>query len=139
MRCIPLRLEPGSDLRSSLEAAACAAGDMPAFVVCGIGSLSQTRLRLAGAASETAVQGDVEILTLSGTLTPDGAHLHMSVADAQGRVLGGHVCRGNVVRTTAEVLLVPLPAGTLAREQDPQTGYRELVVRPAPGGFGHAA
>lgn len=139
MRCIPLRLEPGSDLRSSLEAAASAAGGMPAFVVCGIGSLSQTRLRLAGAASETAVAGDVEILTLSGTLTTDGAHLHMAVADAHGRVLGGHVCRGNLVRTTAEVLLLPLPTGTLAREQDPRTGSKELVARPGPRGFERGA
>jgi uncharacterized protein len=135
MRFIPLRLEPGSDLRSSLEAAAGGS----AFVVCGIGSLSQTRLRLAGAESETGVPGDVEILSLSGTLTPDGAHLHMAVADAQGRVLGGHVCRGNVVRTTAEVLLMQVPPGTLAREQDPKTGYKELVVRPVPGGLESAA
>ena len=135
MRCIPLRLEPGSDLRTSLEAAAGAAAGGSAFVVCGIGSLSQTRLRLAGAASEATVQGDVEIVSLSGTLTPDGAHLHMAVADAQGRVLGGHVCRGNIVRTTAEVLLVPVSPWTLAREQDPQTGCKELVVRAAPGGF----
>lgn len=66
---------------------------------------------------------------MSGTLTRDGAHLHMAVADEQGRVLGGHVCYGNTVRTTAEVLLAGLSEWSLTREHDTGTGYRELVVR----------
>ena len=130
MHCVPLRLEPNADLRASLETAA--ASSLSAFVVCGIGSLSNARLRLAGAESETVVPGNVEILSLSGTLTPDGAHLHMAVSDEQGRVTGGHVCYGNTVRTTAEVLLAQLPQWRLTREHDPLTGYKELVVRPVP-------
>jgi len=128
MRCTPLRLEPGSDLRSSLEAASAASG-MSAFVVSGIGSLLDAKLRFAGAEAQTLVPGEVEILNLSGTLTPDGAHLHMAVSDMNGRVVGGHVCHGNIVRTTAEVLLVHLSEWSLARELDPSTGYKELVVR----------
>ena len=139
MHCIPLRLKPGSDLRSALEAAADAAGGISAFVVCGIGSLSDARMRFAGALSETLVRGEVEIVSLSGTLTPDGAHLHMTVAGADGGVVGGHVCCGNIVRTTAEVLLVPLAEWSLAREHDPNTGYKELVVRSRSGGSGNAA
>jgi predicted DNA-binding protein with PD1-like motif len=123
---LPLRLPPGTDLRAALESA----GAGSAFVVCGIGSLSTVRLRLAGAEVETTIDGPVEILSLSRTLTPDGAHLHMSVADAQGRVVGGHVGRGNRVLTTAEVLLLRLPGSQLGRELDPATGYLELVVRP---------
>ncbi|UUX94378.1 PPC domain-containing DNA-binding protein [Aquabacterium sp. J223] len=129
----PLRLRPGDDLRAALEAA----GDVSAFVLSGIGSLSRVRLRLAGADDETVLDGPVEILTLSGTLTPDGAHLHMAVADAQGRVVGGHVGRGNLVRTTAEVLLLRLPQWSLRREHDPGTGYRELVVPPPLAGHDH--
>lgn len=112
---------------------------MSAFVLSGIGSLLDAKLRLAGADSETLVQGEVEILSLSGTLTPDGAHLHMAVSDANGRVVGGHVCCGNTVRTTAEVLLVQLSEWRLARELDPSTGYKELVVRPVIGGSENAA
>lgn len=131
MHCLPLRLQPGADLRASLEAMA-QADDLSAFVVCGIGSLAGARVRLAGADSQTTVPGDVEILSLSGTLTPDGAHLHMAIADAQGRVIGGHVCHGNVVRTTAELLLVSLPEWRLGREPDAGTGFDELVVRQRP-------
>jgi uncharacterized protein len=130
MHCLPLRLEPGADLRASLEATAKSAGGLSAFVVCGIGSLAGATLRLAGAESPKSVQGEVEILSLSGTLSPDGAHLHMAIADAQGRVIGGHVCYGNTVRTTAELLLVSLSEWHLGREHDVGTGFKELVVRP---------
>lgn len=88
-------------------------------------------MRLAGEPHPTCIDGPLEILTLSGSLTPDGAHLHASVADRSGRVLGGHVCTACEVRTTAELLIAPLPAGPLARAVDAATGYPELVVRPA--------
>ena len=42
---------------------------------------------------------------------------------------GGHVRYGNIVRTTAEVLLAQLTEWTLAREQDTNTGFNELVIR----------
>jgi predicted DNA-binding protein with PD1-like motif len=129
MSCQPLRLAPGSDLRRTLEQAALVKDGGSAFVISGIGSLGTARLRLAGAEAETPLAGPFEILSLSGTLTPDGAHLHMTIADAEGRVLGGHVCYGNEVRTTAEVLLAAPSGWALSRELDPQTGYRELVVR----------
>jgi uncharacterized protein len=119
----PLRLNPGDDLRGALEAPA-ATG----FVVAGIGSLSQAQLRFAGEAAPTSLAGPLEILTLSGSLTPAGAHLHASVADASGRVWGGHVCAGCTVRTTAELLIAPLPAGSLGRAFDAATGYAELVI-----------
>ena len=121
-----LRLNPGDDLRGVLEA-----GGRTGFVVAGIGSLSRAQLRFAGEPQPTRLDGPLEILTLSGSLTPAGAHLHASVADAAGRVFGGHVCAGCEIRTTAELLVAPLPAGSLTRAVDAATGYPELVVRPA--------
>lgn len=129
MDATPLRLNPGDDLRRTLDAALASQGCAAAFVVAGIGSLSAARLRLAGVETPEALTGDLEILTLSGTLSPDGSHLHMSLADAQGRVLGGHVAPGCVVRTTAEVLVAWLPEWRLTREFDPATGYAELAIR----------
>jgi predicted DNA-binding protein with PD1-like motif len=123
----PLRLSPGADLRRSLEEV----GLGSAFVVSGIGSLIDVQLRFAGAEHATSLAGDFEIISLAGALTPDGAHLHMAVADAAGRVLGGHLVYGNVVRTTAEILLAATPDWNLSREFDAATGYAELVVRRA--------
>lgn len=127
----PLRLRPGADLRAAIEAAVADTGQA-AFVLQGIGSLSVAQLRYAGMPSATELRGDLEILTLAGSVAPDGAHLHMSVSDAQGRVYGGHVAAGCVVRTTAELLLALLPGHAFSRETDPASGYKELVVR-SPG------
>ena len=131
---LPVRLLPGDDLRAALSAAVAAAGAQAAFVVAGIGSLGPAVLRLAGAEQVRVIDGDVEILTLAGTLAANGEHLHMSVADASGRVHGGHVGNGCVVRTTAEVLVQLLPDWTFSREPDALTGYDELVVRAKPSG-----
>jgi predicted DNA-binding protein with PD1-like motif len=130
MQALPLRLRPGDDLRAAIEEAC--AGSGAAYVLQGIGSLSGAMLRFAGRPHADAIAGDLEILTLAGSVSPDGAHLHMTVADAQGRVLGGHVAPGCVVRTTAELLLAVLPGHAFGRAIDAATGYPELVVTTHP-------
>ncbi|HXX83368.1 MAG TPA: PPC domain-containing DNA-binding protein [Casimicrobiaceae bacterium] len=128
MEALPLRLTPGADLRAALEAALGEHSQRAAVVISGIGSLSSARVRLAGASEPTQLRGDLEILTLAGTVGSDGAHLHMTVADSAGRVMGGHVARGCIVRTTAEVALLLLPGWSFNRELDPATGFAELVI-----------
>jgi predicted DNA-binding protein with PD1-like motif len=128
METLPLRLHPGDDLRTAVVAALQAGGHGAGFVLQGIGSLSVAQLRYAGMPQPTELRGDLEILTLAGSIAPDGAHLHMSVSDAQGRVIGGHVAAGCIVRTTAELLLALLPGQRFTREHDPLTGYPELKI-----------
>ena len=132
MDSLPLRLHPGDDLRGALEAAAKAAGWEAAFVIAGIGSLVDARLRLAGATEIRQWPGDSEVLSLSGSLSPDGAHLHAALSLPDGRVVGGHVVPGNRVRTTAEVLVLPLPGWRFRRVADPATGWAELDVARRP-------
>lgn len=131
MDTLPIRLLPGDDLRVALEAATRAAGWEAAFVIAGVGSLTDARLRLAGAAETAQWPGDSEILSLSGSLSPDGAHLHAALSLPDGRVVGGHVVPGNRVRTTAEVLLVPLPGWRFRRQPDAATGWAELHITRA--------
>jgi predicted DNA-binding protein with PD1-like motif len=128
MQTLALRLDPGDDLRASVVAALLASGHEAGFVLQGIGSLNVAQLRYAGVPQPDELRGDLEILTLAGSISADGAHLHMSVSDAQGRVLGGHVCAGCIVRTTAELLLALLPGQRFTRELDPRTGYPELKI-----------
>lgn len=89
MQLLPIRLSPGVDLRRALENAAADQANDSAFVVAGIGSLTEASLRYAGEAMETRIVGHLEKLSLSGPLRPSGAHLHMSVSDALGQVFGG--------------------------------------------------
>lgn len=134
MTALPIRLSPGQDLRETLEAVVRERGCQAAFVIAGIGSLSEARVRFAGVDEAQALVGDTEILTLSGTVGVDEhgkshSHLHMSVSTSTGAVFGGHVAPGCRVRTTAEVLLELLPAWAFSREHDPATGFPELVAR----------
>jgi predicted DNA-binding protein with PD1-like motif len=125
-----LRLRPGDDLRASLESwtreRAVAAG----FIAAAVGSLSVAQLRFAGRDEGTRLDGPLELVALSGTLSPDSAHLHASVSDADGRVTGGHLLPGCLVRTTAEIVVGVPPGVAFARVHDPATGYRELEIRP---------
>ncbi len=76
------------------------------------------------------IEGPLELISLSGTLSRHGMHLHGVIADAQGRVYGGHIMPGCIIRTTAEIAIASLPNLSLHRQSDPQTGYLELVIEP---------
>lgn len=131
MRALPVRLHPGQDLRAALESQLVQERMEAAFVLQGIGSLGTARIRFAGMSEATELTGDMEILTLCGSLSTKGAHLHISVADAQGQVRGGHVAPGCIVRTTAEIVLALLPDHHFSRAPDAVSGWDELVIRRA--------
>jgi predicted DNA-binding protein with PD1-like motif len=134
VKVVPLRLQPGDDLRRSLEGWMGEQQEQAGCVISAVGSLSVAQLRFAGAAEATTIHGDLEILSLSGTLSPDGAHLHIAVADSKGALIGGHLCSGSLVRTTAELVIGLLPEWQFSRELDPATGYAELRISPRSSG-----
>jgi len=134
MKVVPLRLQPGTDLRLVLETWMGEQQEQAGCVISAVGSLSVAQLRLAGAAEATAIHGELEILSLSGTLSPVGAHLHIAIAGSSGAVTGGHLCSGSLVRTTAELVIGLLQEWRFSRELDPATGFAELRITPqAPG------
>lgn len=134
MRVLPLRLSPGDDLRRVLEVWMTHQDEQAGCVISAVGSLAVAPLRLAGEQTPTTLRGDLEILSLAGTLSPDGAHLHITLADSRGTVIGGHLCPGSLVRTTAELILGLLPQWRFQRVLDPTTGHAELQIRPKANG-----
>jgi len=128
MRVVPLRLRPGDDLRQALESWMAQQNERAGCVISAIGSLSTAQVRFAGRDDITAIAGELEILSLAGTLSPDGAHLHIAIADGRGAVSGGHLCAGSLVRTTAELVVGLLPDWEFRRAFDAETGSAELVV-----------
>ena len=133
LKTYALRLKPGDDLRQQLTAFAqqnhIAAGTM---LTC-VGSLTVATLRLANQEGPTVYRGHFEIVSLVGTLSVNGSHLHLAVADSTGRTIGGHLLDGCRVYTTAEIVLGELPQLEFRREPDATFGYQELVVRRAAG------
>jgi predicted DNA-binding protein with PD1-like motif len=129
MDMLPLRLTPGEDLCRALETAVTAQGCAAAFILSGIGSLAEARVRLAGTSETQTISGNLEIVSLAGTIAANGSHLHGTLATADGKVLGGHIAYGCIIRTTAEVLLALLPEWDFKREPNAMTGSAELVIR----------
>ena len=126
-RFLAVRLRPGSDLRGELERAFEAAPERAGFIAASVGSLSRLSLRHAGRDEASVLDGCFELVGLSGTLSLDGPHLHLLASDPDGRVVGGHVLPGCLVRTTAE-LVVGLARGVrFTRPVDPGTGFAELA------------
>ena len=115
MHAVPLRLAPGSDLRRTLEEFV-RERDAGGFVLGVVGDLSSAAFQCPGQPQPTLIEGDLEIITLNGTLSPEGVHLHLSLSDGACQVWGGHLEPGTVVRKGAEVLVglfapaAPVPA-----------------------------
>jgi predicted DNA-binding protein with PD1-like motif len=123
---------PGEDVRTGLEEW-CKDNALEAgCVVSAVGSLSRAVLRMAGRSDGSTLTGDMEICSLSGTLSRHGMHLHMAVGDAEGRMHGGHLLAGCTVRTTLEEVVQEIGGLALHRRPDARTGYPELFpeVRP---------
>jgi predicted DNA-binding protein with PD1-like motif len=104
MQAVPLHLPPGSDLRRSLEEFALAQA-ATGFVVGVVGDLSRAAFQCPGRPQPTVIEGDLEIITLNGTISPRGVHLHLSLSDGACQVWGGHLEPGTVVRKGTDLLL----------------------------------
>lgn len=124
-----LRLTPGTDLKEVLIRFVQERNLSAGIILTCVGSLAEASLRFAGRDETTTLSGPFEILSLVGTLSPEGAHLHIALADKEGKVVGGHVQIGCLVYTTAELVIGELSRMTFLRTFDTVTGYEELEVR----------
>ncbi len=110
MRTVRLHLDPGSDLRQTLQQLALEE-QASGFVLGVVGNLSQAAFRCPGQSQPTVLSGELEIITLNGTLAPEGVHLHLSVSDGACQVWGGHLEPGSRVLGGADLLVGLLEAG----------------------------
>ena len=125
------RLLPGTDLKQALQSVVKEHQLSAATMVTCVGSLNVAHLRLAGAQTTQTLEGPFEIVSLVGTLSPDGVHLHLSISDTEGNVIGGHLLDGSIVHTTAEIALAIYQDIVFSRPKDSSTGYGELKVQEA--------
>jgi predicted DNA-binding protein with PD1-like motif len=128
MRILTLRLRPGQDLRQELEVFVKEKKIRAGFIITGVGSLRKAAIRLADQSGATVFDQKFEIVSLVGTLGQDGVHLHISISDKEGRTLGGHLVAGCLIYTTAEIVIGDAQGLWFSREQDSETGYKELRI-----------
>lgn len=116
MHAVQLHLDAGSDLHQSLSAFAAQQGGS-GFVLSVVGNLSQAAFQCPGQAQPTLLRGgDLELITLQGTLAPVGIHLHLCVSDGTCQVWGGHLEPGTLVQKGVDLLVglieAPQPGGS---------------------------
>ena len=104
MQPLPLKLAPGSDLRLSLEEQAQRDG-ISGFVLGVVGNLTKASFQCPGQAEPTVLEGDLEVITLNGTFSPEGVHLHLSLSDGACQVWGGHLEPGTIVQKGVDLLI----------------------------------
>lgn len=104
MQPLPLKLAPGSDLRLSLEELAQRDG-ISGFVLGVVGNLTKASFQCPGQAEPTVLEGDLEVITLNGTFSPEGVHLHLSLSDGACQVWGGHLEPGTIVQKGVDLLI----------------------------------
>lgn len=111
MRALPLHLEAGADIRRSLEALAQQEG-AEGFVLSVVGNLRRACFACPGKDQPTVLEGELEIITLQGTVGPAGVHLHLSFSDSECQVWGGHLEHGSQILKGADLLVGFLTAPT---------------------------
>ena len=129
MQSYTFRLKPGQDLFDSIEAFVSENKIDAGCVLSSVGSLTHATLRLANRAHYNQYDGYFEIVSMTGTVSTNGSHLHVSISDGDGVTIGGHLVSGCKIYTTAEIVIADFDDVIYKRELlENDSGYEELVV-----------
>lgn len=121
------RLTNGMDLKREIEKYVID-NKISGIILCAVGCLNKLTIRLSDGKSILEKDGMFEIVSITGTLSEDGVHIHISVSDESGNTFGGHLKDGCIVNTTVEAVLNIFDDIKFDREFDNNTGYKELVI-----------
>lgn len=123
-----IRLKPGMDLKKSIQSFAEENHIKAGWMVTCVGSLTTYSLRLANQSELKTETGHFEIVSLTGTISENGSHLHLAVSDSTGKTIGGHLADGNIIYTTAEIVIQSSNRWVFKREHDGSTPWQELKI-----------
>ncbi len=124
-----IRLKPGDDLRQSIQQYVLEHKIEAGWIVTCSGSLTDYNIRFANQEKGATGSGHFEIVSLVGTLSVNGSHLHLSISDSTGKTIGGHLLDGCKIYTTAEIVLQSTDGLSFTREKDGSTPWEELQIR----------
>jgi predicted DNA-binding protein with PD1-like motif len=131
MQNYTFRLSPGQDLFDSIQAFVMKKHVQAGCILSGVGSLRHATLRLANREYNSEYEGPFEIVSITGTVSVHGSHLHMSISDGDGKTIGGHFDSGCRIYTTAEIVIAVFDDIVYKRELAEDSGYEELTVYDA--------
>lgn len=122
------RLIPGEDLRKCIEAMVKEKNIAAGWINTCVGSLADYAIRFANQQEGIHGSGHFEIVSLTGTVSVNGSHLHISISDMTGKTIGGHLLEGCIIYTTAEIVIGSTTAYEFKRTKDGTTEWEELQV-----------
>ncbi len=123
------RLLPHQDLKVSIEKYVGQHHIAAGVILSAVGSLVRATLRLADGKTIKSYDQMFEIVSMTGTVSVNGCHLHLSLSDENGQLVGGHLKEGCIIKTTAEIIIGEIEKMGFYREFDDKTGYNELVIK----------
>lgn len=122
-----IRLKRGEDLMESIRRICKEKNIAAGVVLSGVGCILKGRIRDASGVTIRELEGHYEIVSLNGTVSAQRCHIHIALSKEDLSTIGGHLCVGCIVNTTCELVLAELPGITYGVEEDPETGYGELI------------
>jgi predicted DNA-binding protein with PD1-like motif len=123
------RLKPGQDLKQEIQKLVNDRQIKAGWISTCAGSLTHYNIRFANQPESSSGNGHFEIVSLTGTVSANGSHIHISISDSTGKTIGGHLVNGNIIYTTAEIVLISSNDLEFKREKDGTTEWEELQVR----------
>lgn len=123
------RLIRGNDIKKEIIAYCQKKNIEAGVIISAVGCIKHLHIRLAEAKDYIDKEENYEIVSITGTVSNDDVHIHMSVSDNTGKTIGGHLKDGTIVDTTCEVVIYELKDYIFTREPDSITGYDELSIK----------
>ena len=127
LKCHCVRLRRGDDLMLSIRALCKEKNIAAGVVLSAVGCISEGKVRDASGVTIRDIRDHCEIVSLDGTVSAQRCHLHISLSREDLSTIGGHLCPGCIINTTCELVIAELPGVRFGVEEDPETGYDELI------------
>jgi predicted DNA-binding protein with PD1-like motif len=124
-----IRLKPGDDLKKNIQAFVDENNLEAAWISTCVGSLVIYNIRYANQQECSKSEGHFEILSLTGTLSINGSHIHIGISDSTGKTVGGHLLEGCIIYTTAEIVIQATDDLVFKRANDGSSPWKELQIK----------
>jgi len=132
MKQITFQLKKGQHLKGEIEKIALENNIKAGVLLAAVGGLENAVLRMAGSTVEKHVtkrwDEPLDIISATGTISKEGCHIHVALADKKGNMIGGHLKGGCVVRSTVEIVIGIFEDVSYKRILNEETGFLELEV-----------
>lgn len=125
--CHAVRLHRGDDLMESIRELCREKHIAAGVILSGVGCILRGRIRDASGVTIRQITEHCEIVSLNGTVSENRCHVHIALSREDMSTIGGHLCPGCIVNTTCELIIAELPGLSYGVEEDPETGYDELI------------